>query len=48
MNIAEVNSSYGQFSPYQFPMHFDTGSELSDRDSTRVNLVANNTLKNKY
>lgn len=46
--IANVKLFYGEFSPYQLQIHFDIAIELSDRGSTRVNLVANNTLKNKY
>ena len=48
MNIAEVKLPYGQFSPYPFRVHFDIGIELTGRGSTRVNLVANNSVKNKY
>jgi hypothetical protein len=48
MNNAEDKIAYGQFSPYPFRVHFDIGIKLTGRGSTRVNLVANNSVKNKY
>jgi hypothetical protein len=46
--LSVIISSDGQMAPYRLRTCFGIGIELSEQGSTRVNLVANNSLKIKY